>query len=423
MKQALVIDENPAFCEYLRTKLTENKVDVEIAGKTFEGIAKVRMELPDVVIIDYDLSRQGCFEVLQAKKANPNTVNVPVIVTAHQIDQKKIVELTPYNVKKVFTKPIKIDALFATLSEILQIPFKSIDDSPGIVEVHVNENILFVELAMGLNRDKLDLLMFKIMELIELCSIRNPKIILMLSDMVLSFADAPNLQKLLDVVISASRAMLQNIRVLTKDDYVRKFIEGKKEYSGIEVVSNLQYAVDGLLALPAASGELGKQAEIIGNKLLSGASTAEGEAVQLRFDAETKPKKLDAESLKKYLSGIKVAAIDDDFTALDIIGLNFQQAGGNIMTYASGAEFLASAKKENFDLVFLDLLMPGMDGFAVLSAMNGNNIKVPVIILSSVTERETVLRAFRQGIKSYVTKPFKPETIFAKVIEILRPEF
>jgi DNA-binding response OmpR family regulator len=54
--------------------------------------------------------------------------------------------------------------------------------------------------------------------------------------------------------------------------------------------------------------------------------------------------------------------------------------------------------------------------------MNGKNLQIPVIVLSAVTERETVLRVFRQGIKSYVTKPFSPEALFSKLIEILRPE-
>jgi DNA-binding response OmpR family regulator len=418
MKQVLIIGENPPFCEYLKMKLGENSVNAEVAIKTLDGVAKIRSVLPDLIILDYDLSRQGCFEILLAKKNNPNTVSVPIIVIAQQVDQETIVELSPYNVKKVFTKPINIDTLFEALSGILNIPFKNTDDSPGIVEVHVNENILFIELAKGLNRDKLDLLMFKIMELVDLNSIKVPKLILMISDMVLSFADAPNLQKLLDVVLSASRAKLQNIRVLTLDDFIREFIEGRKEYDGIEVVSNLQYAVDGLLAVPAS----GDQAELIGDRLLSGGGGAEGETMQLRYDAEDRPKKMDRETLKRYLSGLKIAAVDDDLTILDMVRLSFQHAGGNIMTYPSGEEFLAAVARERFDLIFLDLLMPGMDGFALLNIMNEKNFQIPVIVLSAVSERETVLRAFRQGVKSYVTKPFYPEALFTKIIEILRPE-
>ena len=421
MKQVLVVDENPPFREYLKTKLTENDVSVDTAINSLDGIAKIRTNIPDLIILDYHLSRQGCFEVLQAKKSNPNTFNVPVIVMAQQIDQKKIVALTPYNIKKIFTKPIKIDALLETLSEILQISF-AIDESPGIVEVHVNEDILFVELAKGLNRDKLDLLRFKIMELMELCAIRIPKIIIMISDMILNFADAPNLHKLLDVVMKASGVRARNIRILTRDEFTRKFIEGQSEYSSIEVVSNLQYAIDDLLKdADGAITQDEKMAELIGDKILSGGTGTEGEAMQLRFAAESRPKNLDPEAIKEFLHDLNIAAVDDDWTILETIRSIFRQAGVSIKTYPSGADFLAAVEEEKFDLVFLDLLMSGIDGFMVLNTLNGNNINIPVIVLSAVTQRDTVLKVFRQGIKSYITKPFMPNAIINKTLEILRP--
>ncbi|MFQ3546953.1 MAG: response regulator, partial [Termitinemataceae bacterium] len=114
MKQVVIIDESPLFREYLRIKLSNHGIDVGVAINGLDGIAKIRNTLPDLVIIDYHLSRQSCLEVLKEKKKNPNTAGIPVIVTAQKLDQKKIIELVQYNVKKVFAKPIKIDALFAT---------------------------------------------------------------------------------------------------------------------------------------------------------------------------------------------------------------------------------------------------------------------------------------------------------------------
>jgi CheY-like chemotaxis protein len=340
---------------------------------------------------------------------------------AQQIDQQKIIALTQYNLKRVFTKPVKIDALLACLSEILQITF-IIDESPGIVEVHVNEDILFVEIAKGLNRDKLDLLRFKIMELIELCAIKIPKIIIMLSDMTLNFADAPNLLKLFHEVAEASGAQYRNIRVLTRDDFTKKFIKGQSKFSGIEVVSNLQYAIDGLLANVGGSIDReDKKAELIGDKLLSSGAETGGEAMQLRFDAETRPKNMDADAVREFLQDLNIAAVDDDFTTLEIIKSIFAHVGVTIKTFSSGSDFLAAIEKQKFDLVFLDLVMSGMDGFSVLNVLSGNNIQIPVIVLSAITQRDTVLKVFRQGIKSYITKPFMPNVIINKTIEILRP--
>jgi DNA-binding response OmpR family regulator len=423
LKQVLIIDESPLFREYLRNKLTENEVEVNVAINALDGVSKIRNLTPDLIIMDYHLSRQGYLEVLKQKRDNPNTVKIPVIILARHIDQNKIIELIPYQVKKVFTKPVKIDALFATLQDILSIPF-STDESPGIVEVHVNDDIIFVEIARGLNRDKLDLLRFKIAELVDLYEIRVPKVIIMLSDIKLGFADAPNMQKLLETVISASKARLKHIRVLTRDDFVRQFIEGRKDYAGIEVVSNLQYAMDGLLQeLDGSMTYAEKKAEIIGDRVLSAGDASEDGTMALRFDAEARSKALDTETVRELIRNLRVAVVDDDFIIQELVKNTFSKAGARVTAFPDGGEYLSAVEREKFDLVFLDLMMPKVDGFAVLNALHGKDLKQPVIVLSAVTQRDTVIRAFRMGAKSYLTKPLKPDDIFRKAMEILKPNF
>jgi DNA-binding response OmpR family regulator len=417
VKQVLIIDESPFFRDYLRKKLTENQLDVTIAVNGLDGITKARSLAPDIIIMDYHLGRQGCAEVLKQKRENPNTAEIPVIILARQIDQKKIIELVPYRVKKVFTKPVKIDALFAAISAILGIEF-TIDESPGIVEVHVNDDIIFVEIAQGLNRDKLDLLGFKIIELMELYQIRLPKVVVMLSDIHLTFADGPNLQKLLETILSSSRVRKRYVRILTRDGFTRNFIESQKEYEGIEVVSSLQYAIDGLLSGIDASMEYAeKKAEIIGDKLLS-AESAEGESMQLRFKSENR---ISLENIQETFGGLRIAAVDDDFVIQELIKKTFSMA--EVTVFPDGEEFLRALETSRFDIVFLDLMMPKMDGFAVLGELKEKNLSMPVIVLSAVNQRETVIRAFQMGVKSYIAKPLKPEDLFKKSMEILRVNF
>jgi DNA-binding response OmpR family regulator len=405
----------------LRLKLADNSIEVSVGINAVDGISKMRNMAPDLIIMDYHLSKQGYMEVLKQKKANPNTVNIPVIILAQRIDQRRLIELVPFNVKKVFTKPVKIDALFITLSELLGVPF-NIDESPGIVEVHVNDDIIFIEIAQGLNRDKLDLLRFKIIELIELYEIRVPKVIVMLSDIRLSFADAPNMQKLLETVMQASKAKPRNIRVLTKDDFVRQFVEGQKEYSGIEVVSNLQYAMDGLLQDIEQGMEYGEgKAEIIEEWLLSVGNNPEDESMALKFDAERKS--FNMEDIKESVQNLRIAAIDDDFIIQELIKNTFQKTGATVKTFSDGGEFIAVVDTEEFDLAFLDLMMPKVDGFEVLKALQSRDIRYPIIVLSAVTQRETVIKAYQLGIKSYLVKPLKPEDIFKKSMEILKANF
>jgi DNA-binding response OmpR family regulator len=420
MKQLLIIDESPFFREYLREKLNGKQMEAITARNALDGISKIWSDVPDLIIMDYHLKSPGYLEVLRQKKANANTVNTPVIIMAQHIDQKRIIELVPYNVKKVLTKPLKIDALFSSLKETLGVSF-DIDETPGIVEVHVNDDIIFVEIAQGLNRDKLDLLYFKILELMNLYGIRKPKVIVMLSDITLTFADGPNLQKLLDVVIKSSKAQLPDIRILTLDTFVRQFIEERKDYPGLEVVSNLQYALDGLITEVGDTIELEEEtAELIGNRILSATESASGESMQLRFDAESKP---DLEIIKDSIRNLKIAVVDDDFLIQELFKNTFRPSGATVKIYSDGSEFLNDLTVDNFDLVFLDLLMPNTDGFEVLSAMQIMDISQSVIVISAISRRETVIQAFKMGIKSYIIKPLKPDEIFKKSIEILKPNF
>jgi CheY-like chemotaxis protein len=166
-----------------------------------------------------------------------------------------------------------------------------------------------------------------------------------------------------------------------------------------------------------------KKAEIIGDKILSSGQSTEGESMQLRFDAEGKSKKLDMETIRESVQNLKIAVVDDDFIIQELIKKTFSKTGADLRTFSDGGEFLEGMEKENFDLVFLDLIMPKVDGFAVLNALRLKNTRPPVIILSSVTQRETVIQAFQMGVKSYLTKPLSMENIFKKAMEILKPDF
>lgn len=422
MKHVLVIDESPLLREYLRLKLTENGLEASVAINGLDGITKIRNLIPDLVILDYQVSRKTCIEILEEKKRNPNTANIPVIVTAQIIDQRKIIELVKYNVKKVFTKPIKIDALFNTLRELLGIDF-DIDTTPCIIEAHVNDDIVFVEIAQGLNREKMDLLRFKIVELLDLYEIRTPKILVMMSDVKLGFADGPNIAKLLETITSSSHAKHRNIRILTRDSFLPQYVKGQKDYADIEVVSNLQFAMDGLLADIDSNRELDDhKAALIGDRILSSTGDERAEAVQLKFDAETK-KGIALEEIKDAGRDLRIAAVDDDFVIQELMKTAFSAIGATVSTYSDGFEFLEAAESEQFDLLFLDLMMPRVDGFEVLNRMRSRDIQIPTIVLSAVTRRDAVVKSFQAGVKSYLCKPLKPEAILKKAVEILKPNF
>jgi DNA-binding response OmpR family regulator len=425
MKEVLIIDQSVFLRDFLRIKLGENEVEATTASGDLEAISKIRNGTYDLIILDYHLGGHGYMEILKQKKANPNTRNIPVFLFVQRIEQKEVIDLLPYNVKKVFNRPVHIDALFASMAEFLKIDFKSMDKRPCTVEAHVNEDIVFLEISQGLNRDKLDLLRFKIAELINIYEIRVPKIVVMLSDMKLSFADTPNIQKLLEIIVQSCRGKSRFMRVLTRDGFVKKYIEDQRlEYGEIQVVSSLKEALEELIS-ELGNGDEQRDAELVWSRVLTVKEAVPGESLGLRYNAaKFHLKKSDLETLKESVRGRKIAVVDKDPVIQELLKSAFQRIGLTVSAFFSGEEFLGAVKNSTrFDLVFLDLVLPKIDGFAVLESLSTYSSAPPVIILSAVTQRESVIRAFKMGIRSYLTKPIKPADIFRKAMEILSPDF
>ena len=424
MKNILIIDESSLFKDYLKLKLEENGLDVSIGINAVDGITKMKNIVPDLIIMDTNLSRQGYMEVLRQKKTSPNTINIPVILLTQRMAQSELIETIPYKVKQVFTKPLKIDMLFRTLSQLLGLPL-TIDESPGIIDVHINDNIMLIEVAQGLNNDKIDLLRFKITELIKLYDIRIPKIIIMISDISLSFSDSHNLRKLLETVIKTAKVKNRNIRILTNDAFTRQFIINHAEFANIEVESNLKNAIDGLLngVITDFASENSK-IEIIQEKILSGTRGLNNEALHMKFDTDSEKTPLAWEEIKNSIRNLHIASIDENTEMQELLETSFYDLDVELKTYKKGVDFFAAIEKhgEEFDLVFLNMQMEN-DGFQILTTLNRKSLNIPVIVISTITNRDIMLRAYKMGIKSYLVKPIKPEDIQRKAMEIYQTQY
>ncbi|HSV55985.1 MAG TPA: response regulator [Magnetospirillaceae bacterium] len=419
----LIVEESELFREYLRSRLERFNLNVEIAINGLDGSTKLRSILPDVVILDYHLSRRSCTELLEEKARNPNSDCIPVILTAQKIDRSRLLELAPFGIRKMLMKPIHIDALYQVLSEILGLQFE-IDTTPCVIDAHVNDTVLFIEIAHGLNREKIGLLRFKIPELLELYGIAHPRVLLLMTDMELSFVDGPNLEELLDAVRSASRARNRHIRILTRSPFVREFVKGRSLYADIEVAEDLRKAMDGLLADPgdtdAATGKYRAATECI---LAGDQVTAGRESMGMQFESESRHQ-ISLESLREAGKGLDVAVVDDDFVIQQLVRTAFGAISASVTAYPEGRNFLDAVRSGRVhDLVFLDILMPGISGFDVLDRLGAEGIDMPVIILSSLGQKDAVLRALKKGVKSYLIKPLKSEHLLRKAIEILKSNF
>lgn len=113
----------------------------------------------------------------------------------------------------------------------------------------------------------------------------------------------------------------------------------------------------------------------------------------------------------------RILVVDDQPANLRVVGTLLQRHGYEALSAASGEEALRVASAQVPDLMLLDMMMPGMDGFELLHQLRQQaGLKaVPVIFLTAAQDRELLLRAFDAGAVDYVTKPFIPEELLARV--------
>lgn len=113
----------------------------------------------------------------------------------------------------------------------------------------------------------------------------------------------------------------------------------------------------------------------------------------------------------------KIFVVDDDPTTLKIIAHFLERENFSVRTSLSGAEGLKMAFQDNPDLILLDIMMPDLNGFQFLSIFQKDKqtARIPVIILSSLAEEADVLRGLGTGAVDYITKPFSPPVLLAKI--------
>src|SRR3569833_2055510 len=116
---------------------------------------------------------------------------------------------------------------------------------------------------------------------------------------------------------------------------------------------------------------------------------------------------------------MKILIADDDRDLRELIGFTLTQAGYLVMKSGDGPSAVQTFENESPDLVVLDINMPGMSGFQVCEAIRKRS-RVPVIMLTVRGEEEDLVRALELGADDYLTKPFSPRTLLARIKALLR---
>ncbi len=117
-----------------------------------------------------------------------------------------------------------------------------------------------------------------------------------------------------------------------------------------------------------------------------------------------------------------ILVVDDEVDILELIRYNLDKNGYHVLTATSGEEALKKLRNEPVDLLVLDLMLPGMDGLEVCRRLKSDPATnhILVVMLTAKTEETDVVIGLELGADDYITKPFSPRVLLARIKAMLR---
>jgi two-component system OmpR family response regulator len=116
----------------------------------------------------------------------------------------------------------------------------------------------------------------------------------------------------------------------------------------------------------------------------------------------------------------RLLVVDDEPNIRELLSASLRYAGFDVATAADGQEALRLARGSRPDLLVLDVMMPGVDGFEVVRRMRGEGLQFPVLFLTARDSTDDKITGLTLGGDDYVTKPFSLEEVVARIRAILR---
>lgn len=118
----------------------------------------------------------------------------------------------------------------------------------------------------------------------------------------------------------------------------------------------------------------------------------------------------------------KILLVDDEEDILNLVKYNLEREGYKVETVMTGEQAVRSARDNNPDLILLDLMLPGMDGLDVCRILKNDKGTgtIPIVMLTAKGEDSDIVTGLELGADDYITKPFSPRILVARVKAVLR---
>ncbi|EED2259987.1 response regulator, partial [Listeria monocytogenes] len=117
---------------------------------------------------------------------------------------------------------------------------------------------------------------------------------------------------------------------------------------------------------------------------------------------------------------VKILVVDDEASIVTLLQFNIEKAGFDVVTAEDGRTGYELALSEKPDLIVLDLMLPEMDGIEVTKKLRQDKVNVPILMLTAKDEELDKIIGLELGADDYMTKPFSPREVVARIKAILR---
>ena len=118
----------------------------------------------------------------------------------------------------------------------------------------------------------------------------------------------------------------------------------------------------------------------------------------------------------------RILVVDDEEDILELVRYNLVREGYAVVSALSGEDALRAATSESVDLIVLDLMLPGMDGLEVARRLkkDTDTQEIPIVMLTAKGEEADIVTGLELGADDYVTKPFSPRILIARIKAVIR---
>lgn len=440
MTKILLVEDNEVNRDMLSRRLIRQGYEIIFAVHGAEAISKTLVEKPDVILMDMSLPVMDGWEATRQLKANPQTHNIPIIaLTAHSMqgDREKALE---HGCDEYESKPIDFPRLLSKIETFMEKIKYSLITSSNL-DIPLNAHIqkaLFSHLRHELCTPMNAIIGYSEILLDELKHQSDTNLYIDIGKVHASGNQLLTLaNKILDpgcLELTQERSFDSfgakiRLEMLTPLSTIIGYCELLIEEAGtlnsyfVPDLERINIAAQKLLSMVNNIVNLAQQQlkAIDIEQLESNSITSlDNTTTVLMQSAASTMRLLSQESSVINLSGI-ILIIDDNETNCDLLSRQLERQGYTVTVATSGQQGLQILQARAYDLILLDIVMPGMSGLQVLAQLKSNADwqNIPVIMISALDEIDSVVRCVEMGAEDYLSKPFKPVLLRAKITACL----